>query len=108
MSVNFIPTAAHSQGRFLYQLVFTSVASYNARKDFKVWTDHVNITDLDFKGKRVLDVATDEGWWAFWSEMQGAEYVEASDVERGEDYDWGLEKDWDWIIEFLNISTVMK
>lgn len=70
---------------------------HNGKKDFKVWTDLVNITDLDMQGKRVLDIATDEGWWAFWSEMQGAEYVEASDVELGEDYDWGAEKDWDWI-----------
>ena len=83
--------------KFRMKITYPDGTVINARKDFKVWTDHVNITDLDFKGKRVLDVATDEGLWVFWSEMQGAEYVEASDVERGEDYDWGLEKDWDWI-----------
>src|SRR5210317_296381 len=65
--------------------------------DFTAWTDLLGITDYDFTGKRVLDVATNEGWWAFWPEMQGAEYIEASDVELGEDYDWGAVKDWDWI-----------
>ena len=65
--------------------------------DFTIWTDLLGITNYDFTGKRVLDVATNEGWWAFWPEMQGAEYVEASDVELGEDYDWGAVKDWDWI-----------
>jgi tRNA (mo5U34)-methyltransferase len=83
--------------KFRMKITYPDGTVIDARKDFKVWTDYVNITDLDFKGKRVLDIATDEGWWAFWAEMQGAEYVEASDVERGEDYDWGLEKDWDWI-----------
>jgi len=65
--------------------------------DFTKWTDLLGITNYKFNGQRVLDVATDEGWWAFWAEMNGAEYVEASDVERGEDYDWGAKKDWDWI-----------
>lgn len=72
-------------------------------KDLTTWTDYLNISDLDFADKRVLDIATDEGWWAFWSEMQGAAYVEASDVEVGEDYDWGAEKDWAWIERLNNM-----
>ena len=83
--------------KFRMKITYPDGTTYDARKDFKVWTDYVNITDLDFKNKRVLDIATDEGWWAFWAEMNGAAYVEASDVERGEDYDWGFHKDWDWI-----------
>lgn len=70
---------------------------YPGKKDFRHWTDFIGITDLNFKGKSVLDVATNEGWWAFWAEMKGADYVEATDVEKGEDYDWGAEKSWDWI-----------
>jgi len=69
---------------------------HEGRKDFRVWTDYVGITDLEFKDKSVLDVATDEGWWAFWAEMQGADYVEATDVERFEDYDWGYNIDWEF------------
>lgn len=70
---------------------------YPGKKDFRHWTNFLGIDELDFTGKRVLDVATNEGWWALWAEMQGANYVEASDVERGEDYDWGNNKDWEWI-----------
>ncbi len=67
------------------------------KKDFTQWTDHLGITDFDFAGLCVHDVATDEGWWAFWSEMQGAEYVEASDVEDFADYDWGAVRDQEFI-----------
>ena len=63
------------------------------RKDFRIWTDWLGIADFDFTGRRVLDIATDEGWWAFWAEQRGADYVEASDVERFEDYDWGWQPD---------------
>lgn len=83
--------------KFRMKITYPDGTTYDARKDFKIWTDYVNITDLDFTNKRVLDIATDEGWWAFWAEMQGADYVEASDVELGEDYDWGYHKDWEWI-----------
>lgn len=67
------------------------------KKDFTQWTDHLGITDFDFSGLRVHDVATDEGWWAFWSEMRGADYVEASDVEDFADYDWGAVRDQEFI-----------
>ena len=63
------------------------------RKDFRIWTEWLDISDFDFAGLRVLDIATDEGWWAFWAEQRGAAYVEASDVERFEDYDWGWHRD---------------
>lgn len=66
------------------------------KKDFRSWTDFIGISNVDFSGKNVLDIATDEGWWAFWAEMQGAAYVEASDVELFEDYDWGYNIDWDF------------
>ncbi len=41
------------------------------------------------KGKRVLDVAANDGFWSFWAEQQGAADVLATDVECIEDYDWG-------------------
>jgi tRNA (mo5U34)-methyltransferase len=83
--------------KFRMKITYPDGTVYEGKKDLLQWTDLLGITDFDFKGKHVLDVATDEGWWAFWAEMQGAEYVEASDVELGEDYDWGAEKDWEWI-----------
>lgn len=42
-------------------------------------------------GARVLDVASNDGFWAFWAERQGAGEVLATDVQRLEDYDWGFE-----------------
>ena len=73
---------------------------HEGRKDFTVWTDHLGISDFNFTGLSVHDVATDEGWWAFWSEMQGARYVEASDVEDFADYDWGWHKDQEFIDKY--------
>jgi tRNA (mo5U34)-methyltransferase len=78
-------------------IIYPDGTAYTGKRDFSTWIDYLQFNNLDLTGKRVLDVATDEGWWAFWSEMQCAEYVEASDVEHGEDYDWGAEKDWTWI-----------
>ena len=83
--------------RFRMQITYPDGTFYEGKKDFFQWTDLLGITNFNFKRKRVLDIATDEGWWAFWAEMGGADYVEASDVELGEDYDWGAEKDWEWI-----------
>lgn len=70
---------------------------YPGKKDFVPWTDHLGMSDFDFAGLSVHDVATDEGWWAFWAEMRGADYVEASDVEDFADYDWGQDRDTDFI-----------
>lgn len=70
---------------------------YPGKKDFTQWTNHLGITDLNFNGLAVHDVATDEGWWAFWAEMRGARYVEASDVEDFADYDWGACRDQNFI-----------
>lgn len=70
---------------------------HEGKKDFTEWTRHLGITDFDFSSLSVHDVATDEGWWAFWAEQQGAAYVEASDVEDFADYDWGADRDQDFI-----------
>ena len=67
------------------------------KKDHSVWFRRLGFENIDFTNKSVLDIATDEGWWAFKSEMKGAKYVEACDVERGELYDWGAKKDEGWI-----------
>lgn len=69
---------------------------HQGRKDFRTWTDFIGISDIDLNLKNVLDIATDEGWWAFWAENKGAKYVEASDVQNYEDYDWGNNIDWEF------------
>ena len=87
------------KNKFRMHIEYPDGTIHQGKKDFRLWTNLLGITDFDFTNKRVLDIATNEGWWAFWAEMNGAGYVEASDVERGEDYDWGAEKDWKWINE---------
>lgn len=84
-------------------IIYPDGTTIKGKKNFVDWTDRLGITNFNFKNLSVLDVATDEGWWAFWAEMNGAKYVEASDVELGEDYDWGHKKDWGWINN-LNIG----
>ena len=79
------------------KITYPNGTVHEGDRDLFEWTNLLGITNYDFTGKRVLDIATDEGWWAFWAEMNGAKYVEASDVENGEDYDWGAKKDWEWI-----------
>lgn len=43
------------------------------------------------KGLRVLDLATNDGFFAFWAEQNGAEEVVAIDVGSYKDYDWGYD-----------------
>lgn len=45
--------------------------------------------DPDVRGKTVLDLATNDGFFAFWSEWNGAKSVTAVDVGTYEGYDWG-------------------
>ena len=50
---------------------------------------HLGLHEMLLAGMRVLDIATLDGFWAFWAEKQGAEHVLAIDVDRYENYDWG-------------------
>ena len=83
-------------------MTYPDGTQYPGKRNFQPWIDFLQFNDLDLSNQKVLDIATDEGWWAFWSEQKGADYIEASDVECGEDYDWGAEKDWDWVINLNN------
>lgn len=42
----------------------------------------------DLSGKRCLDVATMDGYWAFEMERRGAESVTAIDIDHPDDLDW--------------------
>lgn len=83
--------------QFRMKITYPDGTVHQGKKDFTEWTDHLGISDFDFSGLRVHDVATDEGWWAFWAESKNAAYVEASDVEDFADYDWGWRRDQPWI-----------
>ena len=50
---------------------------------------YLGLHEKSLAGLRVLDIATLDGFWAFWAERQGAEHVLAIDVDRYEKYDWG-------------------
>lgn len=54
--------------------------------DLRPYVDRYGIPD-ELSGKRVLDVGTFEGFWAFELERRGAE-VTAIDVDRIQDLDW--------------------
>jgi tRNA (mo5U34)-methyltransferase len=54
--------------------------------DLRPYVDRYGIPD-DLSGKRVLDVGTFEGFWAFELERRGGE-VTAIDVDRIQDLDW--------------------
>jgi tRNA (mo5U34)-methyltransferase len=54
--------------------------------DLRPYVDRYGIPD-DLSGKRVLDVGTFEGFWAFELERRGAE-VTAIDVDRIQELDW--------------------
>lgn len=45
---------------------------------------------VDVRGKRVLDIATNDGMFAFWAEQNGAREVVAIDVDTYDKYDWGF------------------
>ena len=57
--------------------------------DYAAYPETLGLTSFDLRGKRVLDVAANDGFWAFWAEDQGAEAVVATDVDSFERYDWG-------------------
>lgn len=50
----------------------------------------LGLSKAEIEGSRFLDIAANDGYWAFWAEKNGAKDILAIDVENYEDYDWGL------------------
>ena len=48
----------------------------------------LGLADADLTGMRVLDIATQDGFWAFWAEERGAREVVALDVDSIHQMDW--------------------
>lgn len=63
----------------------------NGRIDYTSHPKALGIDDVDLSGKRVLDIATNDGFWAFWADGRGAEDVIGIDVAGFDDYDWGYD-----------------
>lgn len=61
----------------------------DGKVDYSHYPDALGLASLDLSGKRVLDVAANDGFWTFWAEDQGAGELIGTDVDSFERYDWG-------------------
>src|SRR3546814_13626686 len=61
----------------------------NGLIDYNHVPKELGIHDLDLSGKRVLDIAANDGFWTFWAESRGAEDLLAIDIDGFKEYDWG-------------------
>ncbi len=59
--------------------------------DFTKHPEYLGLTSVSLAGKRVLDIAANDGFWSFWAEKAGASDVLATDVENYSRYDWGFD-----------------
>src|SRR3546814_16456206 len=60
----------------------------NGRIDYNHVPKEWGIHDLDLSGKRVLDIAANDGIWTFWAESRGAEDLLAIAIDGFKEYDW--------------------
>lgn len=95
--ISIMNTANNEFHNLRMTITYPDGIMHQGKKDMMEWCRYLGITDWNMSGLSVHDVATDEGWWAFWSEQQGASLVEASDVEDFALYDWGAVPDKDFI-----------
>ena len=56
--------------------------------DYSTYPALLGVEDADLTGMRVLDIATQDGFWAFWAEERGAREVVALDVDSIYQMDW--------------------
>src|SRR3546814_16211129 len=61
----------------------------NGLIDYNHVPKELGIHDLDLSGKRVLDIAANDGFWTLWAESRGAEDLLAIDMHGIKEYDWG-------------------
>lgn len=62
---------------------------HEGRINHQLNIDALGLTRVD--GLRVLDLATNDGFFAFWAENHGAKEVVAIDVGNYKGYDWGFD-----------------
>src|SRR3546814_14588202 len=61
----------------------------NGLIDYNHVPKELGIHALDLSGKRVLDIAANDGFWTFWAESRGAEDLLAIDIDGFQESDWG-------------------
>ena len=59
--------------------------------DYTKHPEYLGLSSVPLSGKRVLDIAANDGFWAFWAEKNGATETLAIDVEDYRHYDWGFD-----------------
>ncbi|MCP5364417.1 MAG: hypothetical protein H6905_04180 [Hyphomicrobiales bacterium] len=87
-------------GRKLHMtVIYPDGTVFLGKRDLRHVIDHLGLNHIDFSGRSVCDIATDEGFFAFWAEGAGAERILATDVDDFARYDWGFQKDENFIRE---------
>lgn len=80
-------------GRKLHMtVIYPDGTVFLGKRDLRHVIDHLGLNRIDFSGRSVCDIATDEGFFAFWAEGAGAERILATDVDDFARYDWGFQK----------------
>lgn len=75
--------------RFYQKIDLPDGSTTSGRADHRREPAKLGLDGGVMQGKSLLDVAANDGFWAFWAEQQGASRALGIDVERYEHYDWG-------------------
>lgn len=76
-----------TEQKFHHRMEYPDGRVFNGEIDRGKDIEGLGLSSLD--GLRVLDIATNDGFFAFWAEQHGAKEVVAIDVGSYKDYDWG-------------------
>jgi hypothetical protein len=74
-------------------VVYPDGTVYQGKRDLRQQVADLGLDSLPLKDWSVCDIATDEGFFAYWAEGKGAKRVVAIDVDDFGRYDWGHERD---------------
>ncbi len=75
---------------FHHKITYPDGTVWDGKLDHSVNLNFFDLGNNDLKGFSVLDIATNDGFFAFWSEQYGgADQVTAIDVCTYDKYDWG-------------------
>lgn len=75
------------------------VINAGGERDLRHIITDLGLDKLDLKQSSVLDIATNEGYFAFWAEKQKAKNIVAIDIDDFGRYDWGWHRDEKMIAE---------
>jgi tRNA (mo5U34)-methyltransferase len=76
--------------RFYQKIDLPDGSTTNGAVDHRSAPALLGLDDGCVRGRPFLDIASNDGFWAFWAERQGASRSLAIDVEKYEHYDWGM------------------